>query len=126
MRFSGSSWFISKWSHREAVAGRDRGRPPVRAFGASLLKCCLASRSQFQIKTHETSKRLATRIRDLYAKHRDRDSDVFTDTIRVDDETLRVIVSHLEAINLSATDQDVKGVAFEQFMDSFFKGDFGQ
>ncbi|KUH89798.1 restriction endonuclease subunit M [Mycobacterium sp. IS-1556] len=81
---------------------------------------------QFQIKTHETSKRLATRIRELYAAHRKRDPTVFTDTIRVDDETLRVIVSHLEAINLSATDLDVKGVAFEQFMDSFFKGDFGQ
>jgi type I restriction enzyme M protein len=81
---------------------------------------------QFQIKTHETSKRLATRIRDLYATHRERDPDVFTDTIRVDDETLRIIVSHLEAINLTATDLDVKGVAFEQFMDSFFKGDFGQ
>lgn len=39
---------------------------------------------------------------------------------------LRAIVSHLEAINLSATDLDVKGVAFEQFMDGFFKGDFGQ
>ena len=42
------------------------------------------------------------------------------------DATLRVIVSHLEPINLSATDLDVKGVAFEQFVDSFFKGDFGQ
>ena len=32
----------------------------------------------------------------------------------------------MEAINLSKTDLDVKGVAFEQFMDGFFKGDFGQ
>ena len=36
------------------------------------------------------------------------------------------MVSHLEAINLNKTDLDVKGVAFEQFMDGFFKGDFGQ
>lgn len=35
-------------------------------------------------------------------------------------------VSHLESINLNKTDLDVKGVAFEQFMDGFFKGDFGQ
>jgi type I restriction enzyme M protein len=81
---------------------------------------------QFQIKTHETSKRLASRIKELYAAHQKRDPTVFTDTIRIDDATLRAIVSHLEPINLSATDLDVKGVAFEQFMDGFFKGDFGQ
>jgi type I restriction enzyme M protein len=81
---------------------------------------------QFQIKTHETSKRLADRIKELYAEHQKRDPTVFTDTIRIEDATLRAIVSHLEAINLSATDLDVKGVAFEQFMDGFFKGDFGQ
>jgi len=33
---------------------------------------------------------------------------------------------HLESVNLTATDLDTKGVAFEQFMDGFFKGDFGQ
>lgn len=32
----------------------------------------------------------------------------------------------VQEINLSATDLDVKGLAFEQFMDGFFKGDFGQ
>jgi type I restriction enzyme M protein len=39
---------------------------------------------------------------------------------------LRTVVSHLESINLSKTDLDTKGLAFEQFMDGFFKGDFGQ
>ena len=52
--------------------------------------------------------------------------DVFTDTIKLDDATLRTIVSHMEAVSFSKTDLDTKGVAFEQFMDSFFKGDFGQ
>ena len=51
---------------------------------------------------------------------------MFTESIKVDDRVLRTVVSHLEAINLNKTDLDVKGVAFEQFMDSFFKGDFGQ
>ena len=32
----------------------------------------------------------------------------------------------LEAINFNKTDLDTKGVAFEQFLDGFFKGDFGQ
>jgi type I restriction enzyme M protein len=81
---------------------------------------------QFQIKTYESSRRLAERIRTLYEVQKARDPEVFTDTIKVDDQTLRLLVSHLESINLSKTDLDTKGVAFEQFMDGFFKGDFGQ
>lgn len=81
---------------------------------------------QFQIKTHEPSSKLAKRINDLYNEQKVKDPEVFTDSIKVDDRVLRTVVSHLEAINLSKTDLDVKGVAFEQFMDGFFKGDFGQ
>jgi type I restriction enzyme M protein len=81
---------------------------------------------QFQIKTYESSRRLAERIRALYATQRDKDPEVFTETIKIDDATLRTVVSHLESINLSKTDLDTKGLAFEQFMDGFFKGDFGQ
>jgi len=81
---------------------------------------------EFQIKTHEPSRRLAERIRALYEDQQKREPDVFTETIRTDDSTLRAIVAHLESINLNVTDLDTKGVAFEQFMDNFFKGDFGQ
>lgn len=81
---------------------------------------------QFQIKTHESSKSLAGRIRKLYDEQKARDPDVFTDTIKVSDGQVRAIVTHLQEINLNATDLDVKGLAFEQFMDGFFKGDFGQ
>lgn len=81
---------------------------------------------EFQIKTHETSKRLGERIRALYEIQKQKDPEVFTETIKIDDATLRTVVSHLESINLSKTDLDTKGLAFEQFMDGFFKGDFGQ
>ena len=81
---------------------------------------------QFQIKTHEKSEKLAARIKALYEIQRQREPNVFTDTIKVDDPVLRTVVSHLEGINLNKTDLDTKGVAFEQFMDGFFKGDFGQ
>lgn len=81
---------------------------------------------QFQIKTHEPSSKLAERINDLYNEQKAKDPEVFTDSIKVDDRVLRTVVSHLESINLSKTDLDVKGVAFERFMDGFFKGDFGQ
>lgn len=81
---------------------------------------------QFQIKTHEPSSKLAERINTLYDEQKKKDPEVFTESIKVDDRVLRTVVSHLEAINLNKTDLDVKGVAFEQFMDGFFKGDFGQ
>lgn len=81
---------------------------------------------QFQIKTHEKNEKLAARIKALYETQRLREPNVFTDTIKVDDAVLRTVVSHLEGINLNKTDLDTKGVAFEQFMDGFFKGDFGQ
>ena len=81
---------------------------------------------QFQIKTHEPSYKLAERINTLYNEQKSKDPEVFKESIKVDDRVLRTVVSHLEAINLNKTDLDVKGVAFEQFMDGFFKGDFGQ
>ncbi len=81
---------------------------------------------QFQIKTHESSQELAERINKLYDEQKVKDPEVFTESIKVDNRVLRTVVSHLEAINLNKTDLDVKGVAFEQFMDGFFKGDFGQ
>lgn len=81
---------------------------------------------EFQIRTNEASPALATRIRRLYSAEQKREPGVFNDNIRVEDAVLRSVVSHLESINLSKTDLDTKGVAFEQFMDGFFKGDFGQ
>ena len=81
---------------------------------------------EFQIKTYEPSSSLAKRINKLYDEQKQRDPEVFTESIKVDDRVLSTVVSHLESINLSKTDLDVKGVAFERFMDSFFKGDFGQ
>jgi type I restriction enzyme M protein len=80
----------------------------------------------FQIKTHESASALADRIRALYRQEQARDPEIFTETIKIGDSSLRTIVSHLEGIDLSRTDLDTKGLAFEQFMDGFFKGDFGQ
>ncbi len=81
---------------------------------------------QFQIKSNEPRQKLAERIKVIYDKEKNKDPDVFTETIKIDEGMLSTIVSHLESINLSATELDTKGLAFEQFMDNFFKGDFGQ
>lgn len=81
---------------------------------------------EFQIKTHEPPRGLGERIRKLYEEQRAKDPQVFEESIKISDQTLSTIVSHLESINLNKTDLDTKGLAFEQFMDGFFKGNFGQ
>ena len=80
----------------------------------------------FQIKTHERPKSVADRIKELYQEAKAQDPQVFTEDIRVDDSRLFSVVNHLQGINLNATELDVKGVAFERFLGSYFKGDMGQ
>ncbi len=81
---------------------------------------------EFQTKTDELPKHLAARIRGLYANAREAEPEVFAESINVDEGVLAQLVAHIESISLSKTDLDTKGVAFEAFMDGFFKGDFGQ
>ncbi len=80
----------------------------------------------FQRKTDETNEQLRNRIVALYASEQKRDPEVFQDSIKVGAAPLATLVEHIESINLSKTDLDTKGMAFEAFMGSFFKGDFGQ
>lgn len=80
----------------------------------------------FQRRTEDTDKEVAARIHAMYAAVQKLEPDVFTDKINVDDSMLARVVEHLEAINLNKTDLDTKGVAFEEFLGSFFKGDAGQ
>ncbi|MDO8629403.1 MAG: N-6 DNA methylase [Phycisphaerales bacterium] len=81
---------------------------------------------EFQIKTDEAAPALSKRIRAMYTEAQEIDPEIFKEPIKIDDGTLKMCVSHLEGINFNATDLDTKGVAFEQFLDGFFKGDFGQ
>ena len=80
----------------------------------------------FQRRLDDTDSSLASRIRELYEDEKEREPDVFTDSINVDPPILAQCVEHLEGISLDRTELDTKGVAFEEFMGSFFKGDFGQ
>ena len=80
----------------------------------------------FQIKTEEIPKSVASRIKELYEEAKARDPEVFTENIKVDDNPLFSVVNHLQGINLNKTDLDVKGIAFERFLGSYFKGDMGQ
>lgn len=74
----------------------------------------------------KSNEELIKRIKSLYDEGRKKDPEVFKDDIRLSPEKLRTVVGYLEGINLGATDLDSKGRAFETFMGSFFRGDFGQ
>lgn len=69
---------------------------------------------------------LLNRIKALYEEGRKKDKEVFRDDIRLTPEKVRTVVGYLESVNLGETDLDSKGRAFETFMGSFFRGNFGQ
>lgn len=69
---------------------------------------------------------LEKRIRELYEHGRKKDPEVFKDDIKLDKHKIYTVVQYLQDINLSKTDLDAKGVAFQSFMGEFFRGDFGQ
>ena len=69
---------------------------------------------------------LYKRIMALYEEGRKKDEEVFRDNIRLTPEKIRTVVGYLESVNIGETDLDSKGRAFETFMGSFFRGNFGQ
>lgn len=72
------------------------------------------------------NQRLAERVNKLYEEGRKKDPEVFRDNIRLLPQRIRTVVGYLQDVNLGETDLDSKGRAFETFMDSFFRGNFGQ
>lgn len=81
---------------------------------------------EFQIFSDETSRELLERIKGLYSQGRKKDPEVFKEDINLSADETQTIVKYLQRINLSKTDLDSKGKAFETFMGSYFRGDFGQ
>lgn len=80
----------------------------------------------FQIKTHEKATSVQKRVEEIYQEAKARDPEVFTEDIKVNEHELYAVVQHLQELSLSGTDLDTKGVAFERFMEDFFKGKSGQ
>lgn len=56
------------------------------------------------------------------------DDDLFdpNESIRIRENSFEAIVKELETYNLSTTSDDVKGIAFEQFLGRTFRGELGQ
>lgn len=80
----------------------------------------------FQEFSGESPEFLRHRILALYGKGREKDPEVFRDDIRLTANELKTIVGYVAGVNFSETDLDSKGRAFETFLGSFFRGDFGQ
>lgn len=81
---------------------------------------------QFQIGTHESPEEVFIRVKSIYEKAKRADSEVFREDIRLEPRIVYTVVEHLQIINFNKTDLDTKGVAFERFMEEFFRGKMGQ
>ena len=77
-------------------------------------------------RRHIENDNLYKRVIALYEEGRKKDREVFRDNIHLTPEKIRTVVGYLESVNLGETDLDSKGRAFETFMGSFFRGNFGQ
>ena len=73
-----------------------------------------------------TNAALLNRLKKLYEEGRKQAPEVFKDDIRLSPGKVRTVVSYLEDVNLSETNLDAKGQAFEKFITSYFRGNFGQ
>nr|YP_009472583.1 hypothetical protein [Rhipilia penicilloides]ARO74269.1 hypothetical protein [Rhipilia penicilloides] len=81
---------------------------------------------QFQIGTNETTKEVFRRIDAIYQKAKKEDDEVFKDDIHLAPEVVFSCLKHLQQLAINNIDLDTKGIAFEKFMQDFFKGKMGQ
>lgn len=84
------------------------------------------SNYKFQIGTHESAEEVYARINTIYQKAKAEDAEVFKEDVRLNPKVVYSVVEHLQGLALNKIDLDTKGVAFERFMQDFFKGKMGQ
>src|SRR3989344_3289707 len=80
----------------------------------------------FQIGTHESAEEIFKRINAIYLKAKKEDAEVFKEDIKLEPKIVYNVVEHLQELAINKIDLDTKGVAFERFMEDFFKGKMGQ
>lgn len=80
----------------------------------------------FQIGTNETPDEVFERIDKIYQSSKKSNGEVFNEEIKLSPKIVYSAVEHLQEISINKTDLDTKGVAFEKFMEDFFKGKMGQ
>lgn len=80
----------------------------------------------FQIGTNETADEVFKRVNSIYQKAKKEDEDVFREDIRLEQRIVYTVVEHLQELAINKIDLDTKGIAFERFMQDFFRGKMGQ
>lgn len=80
---------------------------------------------EFQV-LNETPQQLKNRILALYQKGKVKDPEVFSKDIDLSAERIKTIVEYFQSISFLKTDLDSKGKAFETFLGTYFRGEFGQ
>ena len=111
--------FCKIWDERKP---RKIGEP----YDFQIITVSKQEESNVTIRRTKENVNLLNRVKALYEEGRKRDKEVFRDDIRLTPEKVRTVVGYLESVNLGETDLDSKGRAFETFMGSFFRGNFGQ
>jgi type I restriction enzyme M protein len=82
---------------------------------------------KFQIGTFEDPAEVARRItKELYKKAQEKEPEVFRTDIELPPEIIFRVVEVLQDISLIHTDLDAKGRAFENFLGTLFRGEYGQ
>ena len=81
---------------------------------------------QFQIGTKEKPKEVFKRIDAIYQKAKQEAEDIFKEDINLPPEIVFSCIKHLQDLAINNIDLDTKGIAFENFMQDFFKGKMGQ
>lgn len=79
-----------------------------------------------QLFKGEKPAKLLERVNKIYKKGEEKAPEVFNSPIKLNENEITTIVEFLQGINLSKTDLDSKGRAFEEFIGSYFRGEFGQ
>lgn len=69
---------------------------------------------------------LKQRIDALYDKGKETDKEIFNKPIDLEPEKIKTVVEYFQGINFTETDLDSKGKAFETFLGTYFRGEFGQ
>ncbi|KUG25516.1 type i restriction-modification system, dna-methyltransferase subunit m / s [hydrocarbon metagenome] len=88
--------------------------------------CLVGEPYAFQIGTHETPEEVFQRVNKIYQLAKKQDEDVFKEDIRLEPKIVYSVVNHLQEININDTELDSKGVAFEKYMQEYFRGKMGQ
>ncbi|EPW6906542.1 N-6 DNA methylase [Campylobacter upsaliensis] len=81
---------------------------------------------EFQKNRDEDKFALEKRIKGLYERYKEKDSNVFDNALILDADEIKFLVENLESISLSETELDIKGKIFQKFFEDFFKGKAGQ